>query len=48
MKSITKELIIENFELKDLIGKDVIGGRKGGMPEMTLEYILTKNNIMQI
>ncbi len=35
----------ENFELKDLIGKNVIGGRKGGMPEMTFEWALTQNNI---
>ena len=36
---------IENFTLEDLRGKYIIGGRIGGMPEMTLEYILTKNNI---
>lgn len=36
---------IENFTLDDLKGKYIIGGRIGGMPEMTLEYILTKNNI---
>ena len=36
---------IENFTLEDLKGKYIIGGRIGGMPEMTLEYILTKNNI---
>lgn len=36
---------IDNFELKDLIGKYYIAGRQGGMPEMTLEYILTKNGI---
>ena len=35
----------DNFELKDLIGKDVIGGRKGGMPEMTFEWALSQNNI---
>ena len=28
---------IDNFTLEDLIGKDVIGGRAGGMPEMTFE-----------
>ena len=26
---------VENFKLEDLKGKYVIGGRKGGMPEMT-------------
>lgn len=36
---------IENFTLDDLRGKYIIGGRIGGMPEMTLEYILAKNNI---
>lgn len=34
-----------NFELNDLIGKDIIGGRKGGMPEMTLEWGLKQNGI---
>ena len=28
------------FSWKDLRGKTVIGGRKGGVPEMTLEYVL--------
>lgn len=36
---------IDNFTLNDLKGKYIIGGRIGGMPEMTLEYILTKNKI---
>ena len=36
---------IDNFTLNDLKGKYIIGGRIGGMPEMTLEYILTKNGI---
>ena len=36
---------IENFKLNDLKGKYIIGGRKGGMPEMTLEWILSSNNI---
>lgn len=31
---------IENFTLKDLKGKYIIGGRKGGMPVMTFEYAL--------
>ncbi len=35
----------EDFEWSDLIGKEVIGGRPGGMPEMVLEYILKLNNI---
>ena len=35
----------DNFKLDDLKGKYYIAGRIGGMPEMTLEYILTKNGI---
>ena len=30
---------IDNFTLDDLKGKDVIGGRAGGMPEMTFEWV---------
>ena len=36
---------IDNFSLDDLKGKTVIGGRKGGMPEMTFEWALRENNI---
>ncbi len=36
---------MENFQWKDLTGQHVLGGRKGGMPEMVFEYILNKNNI---
>ena len=36
---------IENFTWDMLIGKDVLGGRAGGMPEMVFEYILEKNGI---
>ena len=36
---------IENFTLNDLKGKYIIGGRIGGMPEMTLEWALKENNI---
>ena len=36
---------IDNFTLEDLKGKDVIGGRQGGMPEMTFEWALRQNNI---
>lgn len=35
----------DNFKLEDLKGKTIIGGRKGGMPEMTLEWALAENNI---
>ena len=34
-----------DFKWEDLKGKDVIGGRKGGMPEMIFEYILKKNGL---
>ncbi|WP_313757059.1 ABC transporter substrate-binding protein [Tissierella sp.] len=30
----------DNFTFENLKGKTVIGGRKGGMPEMTLEYVI--------
>lgn len=36
---------IEKFSWKMLIGKDVLGGRAGGMPEMVFEYILEMNGI---
>ena len=36
---------IDNFTLSDLKGKDIIGGRAAGMPEMTLEYSLKQNGI---
>ena len=35
----------DNFTLKDLKGKYVIGGRKAGMPEMTFEWALKENGI---
>lgn len=35
----------DQFQWSDLIGKEIIGGRPGGMPEMVLEYILKLNNI---
>lgn len=35
----------DNFTLGDLKGKKIIGGRKGGMPEMTLEWALKENGI---
>ena len=36
---------IDNFSLDDLRGKYIIGGRKGGMPEMTLEWTLQEHGI---
>ena len=35
----------DNFSWQDLKGKVVIPGRKGGVPYMTLEYVLKKNGI---
>ena len=35
----------ENFNWQDLKGKTVIPGRKGGVPYMTLEYVLKKNGL---
>lgn len=36
---------VENFKWSDLKGKNVLGGRAGGTPQMVFEYILKKNNI---
>ncbi len=36
---------ITDFTYDMLKGKTLIGGRKGGMPEMTLEYVLKKNGL---
>lgn len=37
---------INNFKPSDLIGKTIVGGRKGGMPEMTLEWALRENSVI--
>lgn len=34
-----------DFKWSDLQGKNVIGGRKGGMPAMILQYVLEKNGL---
>jgi len=34
-----------DFSLQDLKGKDILGGRQGGVPLMTLEYVLKKNGL---
>lgn len=34
-----------DFAWSDLVGREVLGGRKGGMPEMVFEYILRQNEI---
>ncbi len=35
----------ENFKWEDVKGKTIIGGRVGGMPQITLEYVLKENGI---
>lgn len=35
----------EDFDWGNLVGKTVIGGRAGGMPQMVFEYILKKHGI---
>ena len=34
-----------NFSYEDLKGKDILGGRKGGVPLMTLEHVLKANGL---
>lgn len=34
-----------NFSFEKLKGKTILGGRKGGVPEMTLEYVLKKHGL---
>ena len=36
---------IPEFKWEDLKGTDVLGGRKGGMPQMVFEYILKKHGL---
>lgn len=36
----------DEFSWDDLRGKTIIGGRKGGVPEMTLEYVMRQNGII--
>jgi len=35
----------DNFTFDKVKGKTIIGGRKGGMPEMTLEYVLKSHGL---
>lgn len=35
----------EDFRWENLKGKTIIGGRAGGMPEMTLEYVMDRNGV---
>ncbi len=36
----------EDFSWENLRGKHIIGGRKGGMPEMTLEYVMKQHGVV--
>ncbi len=36
---------MSDFDWNDLKSKNILGGRKGGMPEMVFEYILKQHNI---
>ena len=36
----------EDFSWENLRGKHIIGGRKGGMPEMTLEYVMKQHGVI--
>ena len=36
---------IDNFTWDALSGKEILGGRQGGVPAMTLEYAIEKNNV---
>jgi len=36
----------EDFKWSNLAGKTVIGGRKGGMPQMTLEYVMKQHGVI--
>ena len=36
---------IENFQWESLKGSTVLGGRKGGMPQMVFEYILKQHGL---
>ena len=37
---------VTDFKWEELKGTNVLGGRKGGMPQMVFEYILKQNNIV--
>ncbi len=36
----------KNFKWTDVKGKEIIGGRVGGMPQMILEYVIKKNGLV--
>lgn len=36
----------ETFSWSNLVGKTILGGRAGGVPEMTLEYVMKQNGVV--
>lgn len=42
---LVSKIPIDNFSWTDLEGKTIIPGRKGGVPYMTLEYVIKKNGM---
>ncbi|MBQ7408250.1 MAG: ABC transporter substrate-binding protein [Clostridia bacterium] len=36
----------ENFDYSNLVGKEIIAGRKGGVPALTLEYMLKQKGLI--
>lgn len=36
---------LDNFKYEDLKGSEILGGRKGGMPLMTFEYVLKQHGL---
>ncbi len=42
---VARDTSVENFNWQQVKGKTLLGGRKGGMPQMILEYVLKKNGI---
>jgi NitT/TauT family transport system substrate-binding protein len=36
----------EAFSWSNLVGKTILGGRAGGVPEMTLEYVMKQNGVV--
>ena len=42
---LVSRLPVDHFSWSDLAGTTILGGRKGGMPQMVLEYILKKHGV---
>lgn len=38
----------DDFKLEDMVGKSILGGRLGGMPLMTLEYVLKEAGLFPL